>query len=275
MKEKTVLNVNRVKLTYLYLPLILLLIITIYIYLNDAFSINSYIEIQKEAFFYLNFELAKFPLIQYNLTQLGDAFIFLSLLTPLLVYIPKLWEALISASIISGLICSPLKWLFKVPRPASAFHENSFVIIGKAYYGSNSLPSGHSITIFTFLTVVLLVLMPADKYFKLLWTSFIVCLGIILCLTRVAVGAHFLLDVLFGSIIGYISGILGILFIKRYGMWNWIGKGENYPLFIALFFGSIVFGIFKIVNSNLFIFYFSCLSLFVSSFILLMRYIKR
>ncbi|WP_293871415.1 phosphatase PAP2 family protein [Flavobacterium sp.] len=225
---------------------------------------TNYIEIQKNCFFFINSKLSQFPTLIYNLTQLGDALIFLSFLTIFIVYAPKVWECLLSALLVSVIFSSLLKNLFAVPRPAAVFDTTSFTIIGKTLSGHNSLPSGHSITMFTILTALLFGLMPKKLPNKILWCFFIISTGIILVFTRVGVGAHYPLDVTTGSIIGYISGLIGIFISRKYKIWNWINQKKYYPIFIVLFLISCLVLVTKIRHENLIIFYFSFISIVIS-----------
>jgi len=192
-----------------------------------------------------------------------------------MVYAPKIWESLLSASILSCILSSLLKQVFAVPRPAVAFDKNSFVIIGNTLTGNNSLPSGHSITAFTILTVLLFAFMPQKLNYKILWSVFITITGLILIFTRVGVGAHYPLDVIIGGIIGYISGLLGILISKKYRIWAWISNKKYYPILILFLLFCCISLINKIINENLIIFYLSLTSLVVSLYKIINVYIKK
>lgn len=258
-------NFNRVRLYVLYPPLFIIASIVVFLIYEHALSVPGYVAIQKDFYFYLNAKLSQFPLTEYNLTQFGDAFIFLSLLAVLFVYVPIIWEALISASLISAVLSAVLKAYFAVPRPAAVLDHHQFVIIGKALTSTtNSLPSGHSITVFTILTVILFGMMPERKNMKILWIFFILTAGVILASTRVGVGAHFPLDVVVGSVVGYCSGVAGIFLQRKYPIWAWINFKKYYPVFIVIFAASIVFVIKAILKENLFIFYLSLISLIYS-----------
>lgn len=84
-------------------------------------------------------------------------------------YAPKMWEALLSGSLVSLVFCSLLKNIFAVPRPAAIFDNEGFTIIGRRLSGCTSLPSGHSITVFTVLTVLMFALMPKRLWYKMGW----------------------------------------------------------------------------------------------------------
>ena len=275
LNEKVIANFSKLKLSLFILPLFLLSVIVLFLYSQDALSVEKYVAIQKNCFYFLNSKLSQFPNIIYNLTQIGDALIFLSLLTLFILYAPKIWEALLSASIVSAVFSSVLKDLFLVPRPAAAFDNSSFVIIGRALPGHSSLPSGHSITIFTVLTVLLFAFMPKKLNYKILWSFLITSIGLVLVFTRVGVGAHHPLDVIVGGIVGYISGLIGIFFNQKYKIWSWINTKKSYPFFIVLFLVCSIIVITKIINENLIIYYLSLISLIVSLYQITYVYFKK
>jgi membrane-associated phospholipid phosphatase len=268
-------NYSKLKLSLFFLPLLILLSIVLFLYSFDALSINGYVEIQKDYFLFLNSKLSQFPNIIYNLTQIGDALIFLSLISIFLVYAPKLWESVLSASLVSALFSRILKDIFSIPRPAQAFDNNIFVIIGRRLPGFSSLPSGHSITVFTILTVLLFAFMPKKWLGKIIWCFLIIVLGYVIAFTRVGVGAHHPLDVISGSIIGYISALMGIFISRKYKIWAWINNRKSYPFFILLFSICSFVLIHKIYKENLFIFYLALISLIVSLYKIIYVYVKK
>lgn len=268
-------NLNKVKVSLFYIPLFLLTAIFFYLYFADALSVERYVEIQKDIFIDINSTLGQFPSLMLNLTQLGDALIFLSFLTLLIIYAPKFWESLISASIVSAILSKFLKVLFSVPRPAAILDNETFIIIGKKLIGHSSLPSGHSITTFTIITVLMYAFMPKKISSKVAWIILLIGLGFIIISTRVGVGAHFPLDVIIGGIIGYISGLIGIFISKNDKLWAWIGNPKYYPFFIILFMVCCVVLGTKIYKENLLIYYLSMISLIVSLYKIIYVYIKK
>ena len=275
MNEIVINNYRRLKPAILFLPASIIGLIVLFLYFQNALSVSSYVQIQKGYFYFINSELSQFPMIEYNITQLGDALIFLSFLTILITYTPKVWECLISALIISAILSFCLKEIFTIPRPATIFDNNSFSIIGETLKGYASLPSGHSITTFTVLTVLLFSFIPKKLIFTILWCSLIIIVGVIIVSTRVGVGAHHPLDTIIGSNIGCFSGISGIFVSRKYKIWDWINHKKYYPIFILLFLVGIFVLISKIVEKPLIIFYFALISLIISLYVITKAYFKK
>ena len=270
-------NFKNVKLWLIIPPFLLLSLIFFYIFLfNDGANfIDIYINIQKDLFFYLNTKLSVFPILQFNLTQLGDALILFPLITAFIIYAPKIWEVLLTSSIISLIISAILKKLFAVPRPAAVFNNNVFTIIGETLTGRSSLPSGHSITIFILVTVLLFGLMPKKNTNKIIWTFLIVLTGFIIAFSRVAVGAHYPLDVIIGSTIGFIATIIGITISNRISLFTWIKNKKYYPILMLILTIWGAFIIEKIINLNLAVFYVSLFSLIFTLYLLTSIYVKK
>jgi membrane-associated phospholipid phosphatase len=274
INSNVIANYSKLKLSLFVLPFLLLIAITLFLFSQDALSVGGYIGVQKDFFYFINSKYAQFPHIIYNLTQIGDAMIFMSLLSVFILYAPKLWESLLSASIVSALLSSVLKKLFLIPRPAAVFDTDTFIIIGNKLVGHSSLPSGHSITFFTVLTVLLYAFMPKKLSSKIIWQFFIICIGLLLVFTRVGVGAHHPLDTINGAIIGYISGLIGIFISRKYKIWEWVNQVKYYPVFILLLSVCAVVTVNKINDENLFIFYITLLSLIISIIKISYVYIK-
>ncbi len=275
MNKRVIANYSRLTYALFLFPLLLLLSIVLFLYAQHALNANGYVSIQKDFFFFLNSRLGQYPHLQFNLTQMGDALIFLSLLSVFIVYAPAIWESLISVSLLSWVVSSTLKNIFSIPRPAAVFDTSSFIIIGQKLPGHNSLPSGHSITIFTTLTVLLFAFMPQKFLQRILWVLFFVCTGLTLAFTRVGVGAHYPLDVLVGGTVGYLCGLSGIFISRKYPIWSWVGNKRYYPVLQLLLLICSVVVIGKIMNDPLPVYGITLAALFFSLYKITHVYFKK
>ncbi|MBS1746399.1 MAG: phosphatase PAP2 family protein [Bacteroidetes bacterium] len=272
MNQSVIDNYSRVKISLLYLPIVLLMLIAIFLYSQDALNIDGYRSIQAHSFFYLNQKLSQFPALIYNLTQVGDGFVLFSLISILTIYAAETIGTIINALLATALITNLFKWLFGVPRPAATFDNDKFVIIGQTLRGHNSLPSGHSLTIFAIFTVLLIGFMPKQKIYKILWCICIVVVGLLIASTRVGVGAHYPLDVLTGSILGYIAGLIGIYLNRKYRIWAWMSQIKYYPFFIVVLLVCAIVMATKIINEPLFIYFMALVSTLISLFYIIRLY---
>ena len=88
MNENVIGNFSKRRFSLFILPLVLLSAIIVFLYSHNSLNAYEYTQIQKDCFFYINHHLGQYPILENNLTQIGDASIFLSLL--LYVYLPFL-----------------------------------------------------------------------------------------------------------------------------------------------------------------------------------------
>ncbi len=104
--QRMVCNNFRFVTWWLLVPafLALILIFLIFYISGGTSSAADYINVQKDLFFFLNREFAQFPDFQINLTQMGDALIIYAFLIIFVLNVPKLWQALLSSSIITLLL---------------------------------------------------------------------------------------------------------------------------------------------------------------------------
>lgn len=269
-------NFMTVKNWQLTLPFLLLILFILYLFVfNDGGDYkDQYVNKQKELFFYLNSKLSQFPDLQYNITQLGDVLIFFSFISVFILYAPKLWEVLLNSAILSLIVSATLKELLDIPRPAALFDHDTFVIIGRTHHGLASLPSGHSIATFVVITILLYAFMPKKNMNKILWSTSILTLGVIIVFSRVAVGAHYPFDTIIGSIIGYIVTIIGIRISTKLKWLNYIRKKIYLPVLILLIVIWACIIIHKIIESNLLVFYLSLLSLIITLFLISKLYVQ-
>lgn len=191
---------------------------------ENGLSVESYIDLQTDTFVKMNAWLSRWPWFWLNITELGDATIFLALISFFILWKPQTWVAIFCAIPLSSVFSVVGKHWFSVPRPAAVLPHDQFNIVGKTLSAHNSLPSGHAITVVAIVTVVTCALLTNNRgttNAKVLFTG--VCIAGIAAFSRVAIGAHWPLDILVGSCLGFIGGVSGILLSQRYSStWRYL-----------------------------------------------------
>ncbi len=163
-----------------------------------------------------------------------------------------------------------------MPRPAAILDNNTFVIIGRPLTGFNSLPSGHSVTIGMTMTILLFCFMPTKWLPRTLWILSIVAIVVAILCSRVAIGAHYPFDVIIGAIIGYAAAIVGIVSSRNSNWMDWAMNKRYLPIFMVLLPVWITIIIMqRISTSALPVYYFACISLAITIFIITNAYFKK
>lgn len=139
------------------------------------------------------------------LTFIGDGRF--AILICLIYLLMRRWSRacqLIAAFLSSALIAQILKNIFSMPRPKQFFPAGhySYFIDGVTHIGFASFPSGHTTSVFAMAT--LLAIFDSNKKWNPLYLLAAVAVGY----SRIYLGQHFLLDVLAGSVIGILTGVL-------------------------------------------------------------------
>jgi membrane-associated phospholipid phosphatase len=178
---------------------------------------------QREFFLAINLWASQFPVAMWSfLTLLGEADVLFCLLSPLLLWRPQMMVAVIAAVPLGGLLSVTLKALFAAQRPGNLIDPSQFKLIGMLL-GNASFPSGHTITAFAAAVAVVAVLATSKQTRHVgqsaLKTSLcavpILLLAGLVGLSRVAVGAHWPVDVLAGAACGWLAGLSGAWFSLR------------------------------------------------------------
>ena len=126
---------------------------------------------------------------------------------------------LIAASFSDAISFQIIKpWVGRI-RPSHEFYDYINVLVSKG--GKYSFPSNHAANSFVFATVI--------SYFYEKNKTFLYILASVIAFSRVYVGVHYPLDIIFGSIIGYIISwiilsmwvIIKMRELKRGKMWVW------------------------------------------------------
>lgn len=162
-----------------------------------------------------------------HLTLLGDSLIPACLAILLLKSRADIVWSLLLAAILGTLFVHGLKPFFDLPRPAAILPPDALHIIGRTLR-HHAFPSGHTTTIFTLVGIIILQIQHRGV------NSILLLLAILVGISRCAVGAHWILDVLAGAAGGWLVAWLGILWAHH---WHW---REKYAIWAALFFSSSI-----------------------------------
>lgn len=167
------------------------------------------------------------------LTMLGDTNVALVMMAAVLLWRPSCFAAALASFPAAGIGSGLLKAMFNSPRPGAILDLNQFHVIGYLFT-KYSFPSGHSITIFAIVVSILACLTP--ERVTLRYRILCVCLlslASLVAFSRVAVGAHWLIDILAGSSMGWLAGLNGAWLSSRYAMTRLVTRFQL-PLFVIL-----------------------------------------
>jgi membrane-associated phospholipid phosphatase len=146
-------------------------------------------------------------------TFFGDGMFALMLTTLVFIFYKKrkLGFALLNSFIISGIAAQLVKRLFPSPRPKLFFPAGAYdhFIHGITLAGNNSFPSGHTATAFA-LAAVLASMLKGKRL-----QVFVLTAAALVGYSRIYLGQHFLLDVVAGAIIGWLSGIISVYLAQK------------------------------------------------------------
>ncbi|NDG41892.1 MAG: phosphatase PAP2 family protein [Betaproteobacteria bacterium] len=149
-------------------------------------------------------------------TLLGDTTVLFALMSPLLLWRPQALMACMAAVPAGALFSVVVKHVSDIPRPGAVLELGQFHLIGPLLT-RHSFPSGHAITAFAAAAAVLATAAPRLKS-RRSGALLLLVLGLATTvgMSRVAVGAHWPLDVLFGAAGGWLAGLSGALLTRTY-----------------------------------------------------------
>jgi membrane-associated phospholipid phosphatase len=154
----------------------------------------------------------------FHLTMLGDGAVALTLVLPCIRRAPGLFWAALVAAIVAGLWTQVTKQLIDVPRPLTVFGEGVFHLAGPAFRHV-SFPSGHAAAAAA-LAGIWTLGVEGHALWRLAWIAVAALVG----LSRIMVGVHWPLDVLWGMLGGWLGAWCGLALQARRG-WRTAGRG--------------------------------------------------
>ena len=161
--------------------------------------------------------------VWWFLTLLGDTSLLFALGSPILRSHPQSVAACLAAVPVGGLLSVALKTWFDALRPAGVLDLAVVHIIGPVLQ-QHSFPSGHTITAFAAASALATCGWAGPPGMHSRWKNFgLFCAASLVGVSRVAVGAHWPVDVLAGACVGALSGYVGAYASVRYArFWNGI-----------------------------------------------------
>ena len=162
------------------------------------------------------------------LTFFGNGWGVFALSFPLLLLAPRLLTAGIFGGAISAMASTLLKNLFDLPRPASLLEDGSFYRVGEPLL-YRAFPSGHTLTAFAVASALYFAATPEKRRYL----SVLFLIAALVGLSRNAVGAHWLTDVMAGAGVGLWCGMIGAQ-IAQYIPEGWFNPKSLWSWLIAL-----------------------------------------
>ena len=187
------------------------------------FDRTAYWASQMGWFLEQNDALSRWPAtVWFNVTLLGDGSVLLAILSPLAVLGVRSWASLVAAAPFAGAMSAAVKAAAATPRPAAVIDPADFAVVGESLAGSNSFPSGHAITVFAAAGAIVA---SSGAVAGARWQGWVTVLTTLAVagavgLSRVAVGAHWPLDVLGGAGLGWLAGVAGFAVVRVCPGWE-------------------------------------------------------
>lgn len=196
---------------------------------------------QQAVFIVWNANFAALPPSLWSaITLLGDSTVLMPMLALFVLGRPRIWAAVLASVPAGALLSTSVKHWAGVPRPAAVLDQTWFNLIGPALH-HNSFPSGHTISAFAAAAAVLATCVGRPQRGRD-WV--LIACGVltatVIALSRVAVGAHWPLDLAAGAAIGWLAGLSGAALARHPGWWHWLFFGAGRPAAGA---GLILWGV--------------------------------
>lgn len=153
-----------------------------------------------------------------HLTMLGDGAVALALVLPCIRRLPHCFWAALAAAVFAGLWTQVTKQFIDMPRPLAVLAPGQFFQAGPAFRHV-SFPSGHAAAAFALAGIWVMGVAGG-----LLLRTTILLLATLVSLSRIMVGVHWPVDILWGMLGGWLGAWLGLTMQARWG-WRTSGPG--------------------------------------------------
>ncbi len=151
-----------------------------------------------------------------GITNFGSTLGAFALAAPTLAWRPRWAASMLLAAPVAGLYAQGLKHLFATPRPAAVLTPEQIHVIGVPLQ-ANSFPSGHTVAAFVLAGVAVFCAGERQRrHFG--WLA--LGLAALVAFSRIAVGAHWPLDLLAGAAGGWLCAALGVRWAERWRFWE-------------------------------------------------------
>jgi membrane-associated phospholipid phosphatase len=147
-----------------------------------------------------------------GITDLGSAPCALALITPMLAWRPRWIASMLLAALPAACLTNVLKEIADKARPAAVLPLDEIHIIGKMLR-TTSFPSGHTLTAFVLAGAVVLCVRRPLAWLMLPFAALV-------AFSRIAVGAHWPVDLFAGAACGWLMAALGVWWSTRWRFWE-------------------------------------------------------
>jgi membrane-associated phospholipid phosphatase len=158
------------------------------------------------------------PLFWLHLTMLGDGAVALALVLPCIRRVPHCFWAALAAAVFAALWTQVTKQFVDMPRPLSVLAPDQFFQAGPTYRRV-SFPSGHAAAAFAMAGIWTMGMAGSP-----LRRTLLLLLASLVGLSRIMVGVHWPVDILWGMLGGWLGAWLGL---RLSGRWAWPTAGAG------------------------------------------------
>jgi membrane-associated phospholipid phosphatase len=157
------------------------------------------------------------PVFWLHFTMLGDGAVALALMLPCIRRAPHCFWAALAAALFAALWTQVTKQFIDLPRPLAALPHDQFFQAGPAYRRV-SFPSGHAAAAFAMAGIWIMGVASGWLLRMLL-----LLLATMVSLSRIMVGVHWPVDILWGMVGGWLGAWIGLAWQAR---WRWRTSGR-------------------------------------------------